>query len=345
VAMQRLDFAVLETELAQARSFLDRQHDSFVQVVEHLIRGYLLVHDGEIVKSQSHLEAFPATVEPLPAYIQAHLTTLRSWCALAAGDLDEIDEEIAELEALHLGGQADIARAVALDLRGQTDDALELLAELTATNNPLATNPTASIAASAFLAWILARDGQRGEAQAQVRDLLTTMTPHQRLFVSGVATKPLMVELLTDDATVGALVPAAVVELEALLDAPKWLPTQAGPTVLEVDSEEAPDTLDPTLIAEPVERVIDLRDRVRAHPRRVLQPAVVDRALVVDLTARERDVLRELALGGSYADIAQVLYITENTVKTHLASLYRKLGATRRADALRAARQAGLLHS
>ena len=56
-------------------------------------------------------------------------------------------------------------------------------------------------------------------------------------------------------------------------------------------------------------------------------------------------MLHELALGGSYADIAQVLYITENTVKTHLASLYRKLGATRRADALRAARQAGLLDS
>ena len=89
--------------------------------------------------------------------------------------------------------------------------------------------------------------------------------------------------------------------------------------------------------------MIDLRDRVRAHARRTPQPAAVDRALVVDLTARERDVLHELALGGSYADIAQVLYITENTVKTHLASLYRKLGATRRADALRTARQAGLL--
>jgi DNA-binding CsgD family transcriptional regulator len=55
------------------------------------------------------------------------------------------------------------------------------------------------------------------------------------------------------------------------------------------------------------------------------------------------DVLRELALGGSYTDIAATLFITENTVKTHLASLYRKLGATRRGEALRAAREAGLL--
>ena len=73
-----------------------------------------------------------------------------------------------------------------------------------------------------------------------MRDLLTTMTPHQRLFVSGVATKPQIVELLTDEATSDALVPAAVVELEALLDAPRWLPAQAGPTVHEVGPRHLP---------------------------------------------------------------------------------------------------------
>ena len=65
--------------------------------------------------------------------------------------------------------------------------------------------------------------------------------------------------------------------------------------------------------------------------------------LTVALTDREGDVLRELALGGSYQDIARTLYVTENTVKTHLASLYRKLGADRRASALRRARDVGLL--
>jgi LuxR family maltose regulon positive regulatory protein len=66
-------------------------------------------------------------------------------------------------------------------------------------------------------------------------------------------------------------------------------------------------------------------------------------ALPVPLTQRESDVLRELALGGSYQDIAKTLYVTENTVKTHLAALYRKLGAERRASALRRAREVGLL--
>ena len=61
------------------------------------------------------------------------------------------------------------------------------------------------------------------------------------------------------------------------------------------------------------------------------------------LTGREAEVLRELALGGSYQDVARVLYVTENTVKTHVSAVYRKLGVERRADALRRAREIGLI--
>ena len=54
-------------------------------------------------------------------------------------------------------------------------------------------------------------------------------------------------------------------------------------------------------------------------------------------------MLRELALGGSYADVARALFVTENTVKSHVSSLYRKLGVERRAEALRRARETGLI--
>jgi DNA-binding CsgD family transcriptional regulator len=52
--------------------------------------------------------------------------------------------------------------------------------------------------------------------------------------------------------------------------------------------------------------------------------------LTVALADREGDILRGLRSGESYQDIARTLYVTENTVKTHLASLYRKLRADRR---------------
>ena len=61
------------------------------------------------------------------------------------------------------------------------------------------------------------------------------------------------------------------------------------------------------------------------------------------LTDREVDVLRELALGGSNAMIAHALFVSENTIKTHLASIYRKLEVDGRAGALTAARSLHVL--
>ncbi|GAA4704816.1 LuxR C-terminal-related transcriptional regulator [Nocardioides conyzicola] len=61
------------------------------------------------------------------------------------------------------------------------------------------------------------------------------------------------------------------------------------------------------------------------------------------LTARELEVLEQLSLGGGNADLARALFVSENTVKTHLASIYRKLEVDRRVDALRVARAHGLL--
>lgn len=66
-------------------------------------------------------------------------------------------------------------------------------------------------------------------------------------------------------------------------------------------------------------------------------------APLVQLTQRQADVLMHLAAGASYSDIARNLYVTENTVKTHLISLYRKLEVNRRSEALRRARDLGLI--
>lgn len=52
------------------------------------------------------------------------------------------------------------------------------------------------------------------------------------------------------------------------------------------------------------------------------------------LTPRERSVLNALARSGALNDIAAELFVSTNTVKTHLRSLYRKLGARNREEAL-----------
>lgn len=61
------------------------------------------------------------------------------------------------------------------------------------------------------------------------------------------------------------------------------------------------------------------------------------------ISARELTVLEELAQGRSNKEIARRLGISPETVKTHLARLYERLGARRRTDAVHRARALGLL--
>ncbi|WP_302061322.1 LuxR family transcriptional regulator [Streptomyces sp. A3M-1-3] len=65
--------------------------------------------------------------------------------------------------------------------------------------------------------------------------------------------------------------------------------------------------------------------------------------LVESVSDREVDVLRLAAQMMSTEEIAAELYVSVNTVKTHLRSIYRKLSVSRRSDAVRRAREFHLL--
>ncbi|SCE45330.1 LuxR family transcriptional regulator, maltose regulon positive regulatory protein [Streptomyces sp. SolWspMP-5a-2] len=68
------------------------------------------------------------------------------------------------------------------------------------------------------------------------------------------------------------------------------------------------------------------------------------RAVVVEpLSGRERDVLRQVAQLKSTEEVAEDLFLSVNTVKSHLKSIFRKLGATRRGEAVRRARELDLI--
>jgi LuxR family maltose regulon positive regulatory protein len=66
--------------------------------------------------------------------------------------------------------------------------------------------------------------------------------------------------------------------------------------------------------------------------------------LVEHITDREGTVLRFLPSLLTTMDIAQELCLSPNTVKTHIRSIYRKLDVTTRRDAVRRARELGLMH-
>jgi LuxR family maltose regulon positive regulatory protein len=63
----------------------------------------------------------------------------------------------------------------------------------------------------------------------------------------------------------------------------------------------------------------------------------------VQLTSRERSLVDLLPTHLTYAEMGERLYLSVNTVKAYLKSVYRKLGVSTRAEAVEASRQAGLL--
>jgi LuxR family transcriptional regulator, maltose regulon positive regulatory protein len=87
----------------------------------------------------------------------------------------------------------------------------------------------------------------------------------------------------------------------------------------------------------------NLAERIAADLSAPAATAVRPASLNEPLTSRELTVLRYLQSMMSTAEIAEVLYLSVNTVKTHLKSIYRKLGTGRRRDAVERARELQLL--
>ena len=63
----------------------------------------------------------------------------------------------------------------------------------------------------------------------------------------------------------------------------------------------------------------------------------------VALSGRESDILRHVERGLSYKEIAATLQISPHTVHTHIKNIYEKVHATSRDEALRRARNLGVL--
>ena len=67
--------------------------------------------------------------------------------------------------------------------------------------------------------------------------------------------------------------------------------------------------------------------------------------MIEPLSQRERDVLGYLPSMLTFVEIGSELYISVNTTKSHVRSIYRKLGVVGRRDAVSRARQLHLLRS
>jgi LuxR family maltose regulon positive regulatory protein len=118
---------------------------------------------------------------------------------------------------------------------------------------------------------------------------------------------------------------------------------QADPAGAFAELQLATDDVDPAGVVSTLSPFLD-----------ELAPASLDPApdavsampvLIESLSERERTVLRYLPTMLTFGEIGSELYISVNTTKSHVRSIYRKLGAVGRRDAVRRARQLQLLRS
>jgi two-component system, NarL family, response regulator LiaR len=80
----------------------------------------------------------------------------------------------------------------------------------------------------------------------------------------------------------------------------------------------------------------------------IVQVVEVERQPIVTLnsndllTDRETDILSHIVMGHSNKEMAEKLFISENTVKKHINNIYSKLGVKRRSQAIAKAKELGL---
>jgi NarL family two-component system response regulator LiaR len=88
------------------------------------------------------------------------------------------------------------------------------------------------------------------------------------------------------------------------------------------------------------ERVVVRETTVRVSPAFERDGA---RVTALGVTPRELEILELIAAGLSNREIAERIFVSENTVKTHLSRLFDKLGAKRRTQAVQVGKQLALI--
>ena len=246
----------------------------------------------------------------------------------ATGDQTHLAESSAALETFNDHGLfgvswADfytIARAKVAEAQGDLEGALTIVAPLGAGGrSPLV---------DALLAELLRRGGENGTA-ALCAQGLTDRHRNRYLDASMSLTEALLAQAAGDEALVHERIEHAV--------------HRAEPQSVLRPFTERRDELAALLIRHAVWGTSHESFIAARMARHADGPPHLRTRSYWTLTEREREVLAYMRSVMTAAEIAEALYISVNTVKTHERSIYRKLGAAGRRDALKTAAERGIV--
>jgi LuxR family maltose regulon positive regulatory protein len=189
-----------------------------------------------------------------------------------------------------------------------------------------ATPPTADIAFETIAAWLsLGRSDSAQRVASAMRDVFDAEAP--RGDIQRLAAMAWTAELDRDHRAALELVGEALDRAEP--DGLVEVFVGTDPVVLDLIAELAP--LRGGLAAAIVAR------------RQQVEPQDANAQLADPLTDRELEILAYLPSHSTSAELARLCFVTVNTLKTHMAHIYRKLAVTDRSAAIARARELGLL--
>ena len=269
--------------------------------------GRLALAGGSVAEAEKRLEG-STDLFTMSDHLRVVLIIERGFLASLAGDERRLRSLEGELEALGLRGEVALLQGLRLELTGSRKASAAAYA--VAEEEVIYSQPASRALAMACRAQLLDVLGEPDRAIELLREA-ATITEVRRNSVpflgwsrQGTPIESLLSRLAQRHPT------AWILEL-----------AEAGAGKPDVATVFAPTT--------PTDQEL-----AKATPDGTPLPA---------LSPREREVLNELARGATYADIAAHLFVSENTIKTHVSNLYGKLVVTRRSEALAVARSLHLL--
>lgn len=296
-----------DPELAAAADRTLHVCDGLAQFAAQLADARFALTCAELYEAEQLLQV-PETTAPLPDHLRLILLLERGFLAALAGDGGALEATEHELGALGAPAEATLLSAMRLELEGNTRRALE--AYTTVAETATTAQPSTQAFALTCQAQLLDLFGSRAEAVLRLRQAVTSTDARRNgLPFLGWSRLGTPIETL-----LGALIDAG---------ASPWL------AELAQARRDHPD-------------IATAFVPVTASPRELREAAAED-ASRPNLSTREREVLHGLARGATYADIAADLFVSENTVKSHVSSLYGKLTVNRRSEALAVARSLHLI--
>lgn len=302
--------------------------------------GNLAGATAAAASAETLLTQVPSDTLARHSQVRAQVLCGRGAVALWSGHLDQAARLLESGAAAITAPDGDRGRADCLAhlalveaLRGQPSRATELAAQATGPPKASEQGPPAhrpNPAALAALAWAHLDRGELPEAASLLQQANAALRSSPDKLIGAVACLAAARGYLADRRP--ALAAQHLAKARSGWSVPAWLEQKLNqakppPAAAPARSQQLPT---------PAQR--------HSHPAPPSAPAQPMSPLIIQpLTAREQEVLRRLSELLSTAEVASEMYISINTVKSHVKNIHRKLAAAHRGEAVRRARQLGLI--